>query len=111
MAHPLDGMVVLDLSGDIAGAYCTKTLADGGADVVKLESDEGDPLRRWAEGRQLAEGEIGALFEFLSGSKRSVLVDLRRDDDGALAESLLAAADIVVWTPGSSLSEAEAWTP
>jgi crotonobetainyl-CoA:carnitine CoA-transferase CaiB-like acyl-CoA transferase len=84
----LDGLRVLDFSEDIAGPYCTKLLADAGADVVKVESAGGDPLRRWtASGTELG-GRDGALFQYLNGAKRSVT-----DPDG---EGLLAGADIVV---------------
>ena len=43
---PVEGLRVLDLSDRIAGAYCTKLLVDVGAEVVKLEPPEGDPLRQ-----------------------------------------------------------------
>jgi crotonobetainyl-CoA:carnitine CoA-transferase CaiB-like acyl-CoA transferase len=62
---------VLDLSMGIAGGYCTKLLADAGADVVKVEPEGGDPLRRWsATGGRVVDD--GALFEFLHTSKRSI---------------------------------------
>lgn len=64
----IDGARVLDLSTNVAGPYCTKLLADAGADVVKVEPPEGDPLRRHGS---------GALFEFLNTSKRSVTGDWR----------------------------------
>ena len=60
---PADGYTVVDLSTGIAGAYCTKLLADGGARVIKVESPEGDPLRRWsASGAAIENGSDGALF-------------------------------------------------
>ena len=66
---------VVDLSSNIAGPYCTKLLADAGADVVKVE-DAGDPLRGWsASGADLG-GEDGALFRYLNTSKRSVRGEL-----------------------------------
>jgi crotonobetainyl-CoA:carnitine CoA-transferase CaiB-like acyl-CoA transferase len=64
----LEGTRVLDLTTDIAGPYCTKVLADAGADVVKVEPPGGDPLRQWGS---------GALFEYLNTSKRSVQGDVR----------------------------------
>ena len=45
LTPPLADYVVVDLSSGIAGAYCTKLLADGGAEVIKVEAPEGDPLR------------------------------------------------------------------
>ena len=63
----LYGIRVVDLSTEIAGPYCTKLLADAGADVVKVEDADGDPLRRW--GASASDGLDGALFEFLNTSK------------------------------------------
>lgn len=74
----LAGVRVVDCTTEIAGPYCSKLLADAGADVVKVEPPEGDPLRRWGS---------GALFEYLNTSKRSV-----RGGTG----DLLAAADLFV---------------
>ncbi len=74
----LTGVRVVDCTTEIAGPYCSKLLADAGADVVKVEPPEGDPLRRWGS---------GALFEYLNTSKRSV-----RGGTG----DLLAAADLFV---------------
>ncbi len=79
---PLSGWVVVDLSTGIAGGYCTKILADGGADVLKVEPPAGDPLRRWsASGAPVAEGDDGALFQFLAASKRSIVADSAQPTD------------------------------
>ena len=106
MQHPLTGYVVVDLSSGIAGAYCSKLLADGGADVVKVEAPEGDPLRQWsASGASIEPGEDGALFSFLACSKRSVVVDSEHPTDVELVERLLASADAVIWSRGSAVAE------
>jgi crotonobetainyl-CoA:carnitine CoA-transferase CaiB-like acyl-CoA transferase len=107
---PLSGWVVADLSTGIAGGYCTKILADGGAEVVKIEPPEGDPLRAWsASGARIPHGADGALFSFLASSKRSVVVD--PDTDLASVHDLLDRSDVVVWSPGSSLTEHEELAP
>jgi crotonobetainyl-CoA:carnitine CoA-transferase CaiB-like acyl-CoA transferase len=62
---------VLDLSLGIAGGYCTKLLADAGADVVKVEPHGGTRLRRWSATAGSV-GDDSALFQFLNTSKRSV---------------------------------------
>ena len=81
-------------------------LADGGADVIKVESPQGDPLRRWsASGAAIQTGGDGALFSFLAGSKHSVVADPEVDDDIELVDGLLAAADAVVWSRGSKVAE------
>jgi crotonobetainyl-CoA:carnitine CoA-transferase CaiB-like acyl-CoA transferase len=105
---PLSGYTVVDLSSGIAGAYCTKILADGGASVVKVESPHGDPLRRWsASGAAIGDGD-GALFSFLAGSKHSVVVG---PQDAELLRGLLAAADAVVWSRGSAVAESDEFSP
>jgi crotonobetainyl-CoA:carnitine CoA-transferase CaiB-like acyl-CoA transferase len=107
---PLDGFAIVDLSTGIAGAYCTKLLADGGADVIKVEAPEGDPLRRWsASGAEIPPGDDGALFSFLACSKRSVVADPCNDTD--FVNGLLADADAVVWSRGSTVAEHRAFTP
>ncbi len=109
---PLAGYVVVDLSTGIAGAYCTKLLADGGATVVKVEPPEGDPLRRWsASGAQIPPDGDGALFEFLAGSKHSVVAEPDVDDGVAFVSALLAGADAVVWSRGSKIAEHCVFTP
>ncbi|WP_231998003.1 CoA transferase, partial [Mycobacterium sp. 1165196.3] len=109
---PLDGYTVIDLSTGIAGAYCTKLLADGGAHVVKVECPQGDSLRAWsASGATIPAGGDGALFSFLAGAKHSVVADPAADDDVELVNRLLAAADAVVWSAGSEVVEHPNFSP
>jgi crotonobetainyl-CoA:carnitine CoA-transferase CaiB-like acyl-CoA transferase len=103
---PLRGFRVIDLSTWIAGAYCTKLLADGGAEVIKVEAPDGDPLRRWsASGAPVSPDLDGALFNFLGASKQSVVVDPESPEQMDSLQSLLASADAVVWSPGSAVAE------
>lgn len=97
----LEDVRVIDLAGEIAGSYCTKLLADAGAEVVKVEPPGGDPLRRWSASgvEAVADGrEDGALFRFLNTSKRSVVGELWDEP----VRALIDGADIVVeaFAPG-----------
>ena len=93
----LQDIRVVDLSTGIAGAYATKLFADAGADVVKVETSDGDPLRGWTASGTALDGRDGALFRFLAGSKRSV-VGTPADPE---VDRLLASADLVVESAGS----------
>ena len=109
MQSPLHGYTVVDLSSGIAGGYCTKLLADGGARIIKVESPEGDPLRSWsASGAQVDAVAGGPLFSFLAGGKHSVVADPAVDADLAVVEGLLANADAVVTSDGSRLAGVDA---
>ena len=109
---PLSGLRVVDLSTWIGGAYCTKLLADGGAEVIKVEAPDGDPLRRWsASGAPISPDLDGALFNFLGASKRSVVVDPQSAEDLTSLHALLESAHSVVWSRGSEVAENPALEP
>jgi crotonobetainyl-CoA:carnitine CoA-transferase CaiB-like acyl-CoA transferase len=109
---PLAGFTVVDLSIGIAGAYCTKLLADGGAEVIKVEPPEGDPLRDWsASGAHIPPGDDGALFSFLACSKHSVVADPGIGTDIEFVTRLLSRADAVVWSRGSAVTEHPTFAP
>jgi len=89
----LQGIRVLELGQLIAGPFAAKTLADFGADVIKIEAPgEGDPLRKW---RMLHQG-TSVWWEAQSRNKRSVCVDLRGAEGRAVVKKLIAGADVVV---------------
>src|SRR5207253_4334250 len=81
----LAGVRVLDLSIWRPGPYATQLLAELGADVLKVEPPDGDPMRSYP-----------ALFESLNVNKRSIVLDLKRDAHRARALTLIAAADVLV---------------
>ena len=92
-SRPLAGLHVVELGALIAGPFCTKVMAEFGADVVKLEPPgTGDPLRKW---RYMKDG-TSLWWHVQSRNKRSVAVDLRQSDGQAIARALMERADIVV---------------
>jgi crotonobetainyl-CoA:carnitine CoA-transferase CaiB-like acyl-CoA transferase len=94
---PLDGIRVIDASRVLAGPFATMLLADLGADVIKIESPDGDETRTWgppwwgdpADRRS-------AYFASVNRNKRSVVLDLRADDGRRTLDQLLATADLLV---------------
>jgi crotonobetainyl-CoA:carnitine CoA-transferase CaiB-like acyl-CoA transferase len=97
MSRPLEGLFVLDLTATLAGSYCTKLLVDGGAEVLKLEPPEGDPLRRrHVLGSPIPQGGHSPLSAFLHAGKGSEVVDLAVPSGPARVRELAASADLLV---------------
>ena len=89
---------VLDFTTTIAGPHCTRLLADLGADVVKIESPDGDLMRS----RPPLRGGASSYFGQLNAGKRSVALDLKQSAAVEIVKRLVARADLVVenYRPG-----------
>jgi len=97
MDAPLKGIKVLELARILAGPWCGQTLADLGADVIKVESPEGDDTRRWGPPYIEREGEkTAAYFHAANRGKRSVTADFTRDEGRALVLDLARQADVLI---------------
>jgi len=107
-----DELSVVHLAVGIAGAYCTKLLVDGGATATRVEPPEGEALRRRSASHGTPDSSAGGpLFQYLAASTRSVTVDIASAQDREAAWSLIKAADIVVWSRGSSVADADEFAP
>jgi formyl-CoA transferase len=98
--QPLGGIRVLDLSRVLAGPYCTMVLGDLGADVIKVESPEGDETRTW--GPPFAEGE-SAYYLCVNRNKRSIVIDFKTEEGRAVINQLIRKSDVLVenFRPGT----------
>jgi crotonobetainyl-CoA:carnitine CoA-transferase CaiB-like acyl-CoA transferase len=90
---PLAGLLVADFSRILAGPYATMLLADLGAEVVKVESPGGDDTRTWSP--PVRDG-VATYYLGVNRNKRSVVLDLKDDDDLALARELARRADVMI---------------
>ena len=90
---PLKGLTVVDITSMVMGPYCTQIMADMGADVIKVESPEGDNCRyiSVAPGHGLA-----GVFVNVNRGKRSIVLDLRKESDKEALRALVKKADIFV---------------
>lgn len=93
MTGALDGIKVLDLSRVLAGPWCAMVLGDLGADVIKVESPEGDDLRHF--GPPFEKGE-SAYFMVAGRNKRCVVADMKTDEGRAVVRKLALTADVLV---------------
>jgi formyl-CoA transferase len=90
---PLAGVRVIELGQLIAGPFCGKTLADFGAEVIKIEPPgKGDPLRKW---RMLKNGN-SVWWEVQSRNKQSVTLDLTKPEGQDILRALVKEADVLI---------------
>ncbi len=99
---PLAGLKVVELARVLAGPFCGQILADLGADVIKVESPEGDGTRLWGPPwveRTDAAGRVhreAAYYHACNRGKRSIIADFGAADDLARVKALIADADVVI---------------
>ena len=94
---PLAGVAVIEIADGVAGAFCARTLADLGADTIKVEPPEGDALRSHGPfPGDAPDSESGGLFRFLNANKRSVTFDVTTATGAVLVGRLLEGADVLV---------------
>ena len=90
---PLAGVRVIDLTSVVFGPYATQIMADMGADVIKVESPEGDNTR-WISAGPVP--GMGGVYVNVNRGKRSVMLDLRQDADKQVLRKLVATADVFI---------------
>ena len=94
MDAPLAGLLVADLTQNVAGPFCAQILGDMGAEVVKIErTGRGDDARAWAPPYW---GQESATFMSVNRNKRSLAVDLKSREGLAIVERLVTRADVFV---------------
>src|SRR6202790_1837110 len=90
----LDGLSVIDFPRVVAGPACTQTLADFGADVIKIENPDGGDDTRHYEHAEI--GGESAAYLSLNRNKRSIALDFSKPAACEVARELIAKADVVV---------------
>jgi crotonobetainyl-CoA:carnitine CoA-transferase CaiB-like acyl-CoA transferase len=95
VSKPFAGIRILDFTRYLAGPYGTYQLALLGADVVKIESREGDEIRSQPVSREWADRKMPPGFLAVNGNKRSITLDLRRPEAVEVVKRLVPAADVV----------------
>lgn len=97
MTAPLHGIKVIELARILAGPWAGQTLADLGADVIKVEAPEGDDTRRWGPPFIDRDGDrSAAYFHATNRGKRSIICDFRTAEGQDVVRKLIADADVVI---------------
>ena len=99
---PLAGITVIDFSRMLSGPFCTQTLGDFGATVIKVESPEGDDVRRYTP--PAVSGE-SAYYLSTNRNKKSIVLDLKNDSGRKMAQELIRKADALVENFSNGVTE------
>jgi crotonobetainyl-CoA:carnitine CoA-transferase CaiB-like acyl-CoA transferase len=102
MFQLLSGLKVVDLTTIVLGPYATQILGDFGADVVKVESADGDLFRAVRPGRS---ADVGVQFQNFNRNKNSIVLDLKQADAQAILHKLVSESDVVVHNMRSRSAE------
>lgn len=97
MTTPLAGVKVIELARILAGPWAGQTLADLGADVIKVEAPEGDDTRRWGPPFITRDGDKSAAYFYATNrGKRSITCDFRTPEGQETVRKLVADADVLI---------------
>lgn len=93
-APMLEGIRIIDLTTVVFGPYCTQILSDLGAEVIKVETKTGDTFRwsgKWAKTKAMSPGHMT-----LNRGKKSIVLDLKDEEDAETMRKLIAGADVFI---------------
>lgn len=93
---PLTGLKVIEIGQVAAGPFAASLLADLGADVVKIESPDGDGMRQWPPFNSAQNGKYSENFASLNRNKRSIALDLKNASNIELVRRLSEKADVLL---------------
>ena len=99
MSGPLAGIKIVDLSQIVSGPMAATMLADQGAEVIKVESPHGDPVRSLGPRK----GDLSAMFIAVNRGKQGLAIDLKTKGGQGILERLIAGADVIIdnFRPGT----------
>ena len=104
MSLPLSNIVVADFTRVLTGPFCTQTLGDLGADIIKIEPPNGDDTRAWgAPWLENEQAREATYFLSTNRNKRSIALDLKNPNDLSIAQQIVNRADVLVenYRPGT----------
>src|SRR4051812_39327629 len=91
-AGPLNGLRVVEIGTLVAAPFASRMLGEFGADIIKIEPRDGDPLRRW----RVLRGDTSLWWYVQSRNKKSITLNLKAPEGVEIAKKLIKGADILI---------------